>query len=380
MKMKVCQGLPNRGRGRWCFENAVLTGTSYPTALIRTGDQLIQPVNELTLSTGVSTTDVPFVENAPILRNYPGKVFFFLYNTDNYFHYLYDSLPILLEFLELRKTPEFAGLKLLMSPTIKYPFVHDCLGLLGITSEDIVIAHTQCSYDVMVVTNSYTHDGQSNDPPHPDIWKLYTQMKEAAFKTPIETPKKFYVSRRSRIHGDTSNMGTNYTTRRKMMVEDTLIERLQEKGYVEVFCEKLTMAEKVQYFANATHIVGAIGGGMCNLVFAQPECKVVSINSPEFDRINQRFLYTMKHTNLTQFRDTHPVNRKYVRVRVGTQIGEIVDEVDDKLQINIGNGVTWNESDPQCLKWVETNQVAFLDNGLNSPWSFDVVKCILSIQ
>jgi hypothetical protein len=205
-------------------------------------------------------------------------------------------------------------------------------------------------------------------------------MKEAAFKTPIETPKKFYVSRRSWIHDDTSNMGTNYTTRRKMMVEDTLVERLQEKGYVEVFCEKLTMTEKVQYFANATHIVGAIGGGMCNLVFAQPECKVVSINSPEFDRINQRFLYTMKHTNLTQFRDTHPVNRKYVRVRVGTQIGEIVDEVDDKLQINIGNGVTWNESDPQCLKWVEVKEVAFLDNGLNSPWSFDVVKCILSIQ
>jgi hypothetical protein len=140
------------------------------------------------------------------------------------------------------------------------------------------------------------------------------------------------------------------------------------------------MAEKVQYFANATHIVGAIGGGMCNLVFAQPECKVVSINSPEFDRINQRFLYTMKHTNLTQFRETHPVNRKYVRVRVNSQIGEIVDEDGDKLQINIGNGVTWNETDPQCLKWVDLQQVVFLDNGLNSPWRFDVDKCILTIQ
>ena len=70
MKMKVCQGLPNRGRGRWCFENAVLTGTSYPTALIRTDDQVIQPVNELTLSTGVSTTEVPIVKHAPIVRTY----------------------------------------------------------------------------------------------------------------------------------------------------------------------------------------------------------------------------------------------------------------------------------------------------------------------
>ena len=228
----------------------------------------------------------------------------------------------------------------------------------------------------MVVTNSYTHDGQSNEPPHPDIWKVYSQMKEAAFKTPIETPKKFYVSRRSWIHGDTSNIGTNYTTRRKMMVEDTLVERLQEKGYVEVFCENLSMTEKIQYFANATHIVGAIGGGMCNLVFANPDCKVVSINSPEFDRINQRFLYTMNHTNLTQFRETQPVNRKYIRVRVGTEIGEIIDEVDDMLQINLGNGVTWNDSDPQYLRWVEVKDVVFLDKGLNSPWSFDVNKCI----
>lgn len=376
MKMKVCQGLPNRGRGRWCFENAVLTGTSYPTALIRTDDQVIQPVNELTLSTGVSTTEVPIVKHAPIVRTYIGKVFFFLYNTDNYFHFIYDSLPILLEFLELRKNPDFIGIKLLLSPSIKYPFIHDCLKLLGISPEDTLTALTQCNYEVMVVTNSYTHDGQSNEPPHPDIWKVYSQMKEAAFKTPIETPKKFYVSRRSWIHGDTSNIGTNYTTRRKMMVEDTLVERLQEKGYVEVFCENLSMTEKIQYFANATHIVGAIGGGMCNLVFANPDCKVVSINSPEFDRINQRFLYTMNHTNLTQFRETQLVNRKYIRVRVGTEIGEIIDEVDDMLQINLGNGVIWNDSDPQYLRWVEVKDVVFLDKGLNSPWSFDVNKCI----
>ena len=374
--MKVCQGLPNRGRGRWCFENAVLTGTSYPTALIRTDDQVIQPVNELTLSTGVSTTEVPIVKHAPIVRTYIGKVFFFLYNTDNYFHFIYDSLPILLEFLELRKNPDFIGIKLLLSPSIKYPFIHDCLKLLGISPEDTLTALTQCNYEVMVVTNSYTHDGQSNEPPHPDIWKVYSQMKEAAFKTPIETPKKFYVSRRSWIHGDTSNIGTNYTTRRKMMVEDTLVERLQEKGYVEVFCENLSMTEKIQYFANATHIVGAIGGGMCNLVFANPDCKVVSINSPEFDRINQRFLYTMNHTNLTQFRETQLVNRKYIRVRVGTEIGEIIDEVDDMLQINLGNGVIWNDSDPQYLRWVEVKDVVFLDKGLNSPWSFDVNKCI----
>lgn len=301
-----------------------------------------------------------------------GKYFFFIYNTENYFHFLYDSLPIVLEFLKLRREA-----KLLMSPqSLKFPFVYDCLQLLGITIDDIEYASYGVQYESVAVVNSYTHDGQSNDPPHHDIWKLYNRMKSAAFQTPIETPKKFYVSRRSWIHGDTSNMGTNYTTRRKIMVENEFVEKLKSKGYEEVFCEKLSMAEKIQYFANATYIVGAIGGGMCNLVFSSPACKVVSINSPEFDSINARFLYTMTHTNLTQFKDTQVASPLYRRVRTGDNIGEVIAVKEENLQIALGNGITWKDG----ITWVDESNVVYLDNGLNSPWHFDVKKCIENIQ
>jgi len=309
-----------------------------------------------------------------------GKYFFFIYNTDNYFHFLYDSLPMLLDYLRLREDPEFAGIQLLMSPTHKCPFVYDCLQLLGITSDDIEHACIGFQYECVVVVNSYTHDGQSNDPPHSDIKEIYAKLKAAAFKMPIETPKKFYVSRRSWIHGDVSNIGTNYTTRRKMMVEDELVEKLREKGYVEVFCEKLSMAQKIQYFANATHIVGAIGGGMCNLVFALPSCNVVSINSPEFDTINRRFLYTMDHTHLTQYTDTQTVSPLYRRARVGEMIGEVVEVRDGDVQLEIGDGVSWNHSDTHSRVWVSESEVEYLDKGLNSPWHFEVNKCIRTIQ
>ena len=386
MKMKVdlCRGPPNRGRARWCFEQVTLTGKNfkYPNVLLQTGGHLVQPVHEMTMSTNVSTADTHdhTLRDVNFVSAKSGKYFFFIYNTDNYFHFLYDSLPILLDYLRLREDPEFAGIQLLMTPSHKCPFVYDCLQLLGITPDDIEYASYGFQYECVVVVNSYTHDGQSNDRPHPDAETIYSMMKDAAYKTPIDTPKKFYVSRRSWVHGDTSNIGTNYTTRRKMMVEDELVEKLRGKGYVEVFCETLSMAEKIQYFANATHIVGAIGGGMCNLVFASPLCKVVSINSPEFDTINRRFLYTMDHTDLTQYTDTRTSSPLYRRARAGERIGEVVEVRDGQVQLEIGDGVSWNHSDSHSRVWVSETEVEYLDKGLNSPWYFEVNKCIEFIQ
>ena len=168
-------------------------------------------------------------------------------------------------------------------------------------------------------------------------------------------------------------MGTNYTTRRKLVDEDKLVSFLESRGYKEVFCENLSMKEKIQYFANATHIVGAIGGGMCNLIFADPQCKVVSINSPEFDKTNHRFLYTMLHTSLYQFKDTYTVSNLYRRVKVGNKIGEIFEQMGDILRIHVNpSGVTFQNDDVFDIIEVREKEVEYLDNGLNSPWNFQI--------
>jgi hypothetical protein len=139
---------------------------------------------------------------------------------------------------------------------------------------------------------------------------------------------------------------------------------------------ELTMAEKIAYFANATHVVGAIGGGMCNLVFAKPSCRVACIASPEFERINNRFLYTMSHTTLTMYRDTESTSLLYRRVRLPTgEIGELVAE--DK--VCLGNGVTWTAGQGQTVS-VDPSTLTFLDAGLNSPWSFDVEAFLQTIE
>jgi capsular polysaccharide biosynthesis protein len=368
MKMKITQlaGGPGRQLGLWNLADAVIHGKHYPQICIQSGDELYIPYNERTMSLGKDTFVLPQIEEREttlVVR----PVFFFIYNTDNYFHYLYDSIPILYQFFELRE--RYPEMQLLMKPAHTYPYITDCLYAAGLTDADILYADSSHRYANIWVSSSLTHDGQSNDLPHPGIWSVYSRMKGYS-ATP--TPPKFYVSRRSWIHGDTSNIGTNYTTRRKMMVEDLLVDELEKIGYVEVFCELLSMTEKIAYFANATHVIGAIGGGMCNLVFANPSCVAISINSPEFAEINRRFLFTMNHTRLMQYTNTWTTSPMYKRARIGEKTGEVIAVIEDELTLAVNDGVGWTLGESYETIVVNKSDVEFLDKGLNSPWMLDL--------
>jgi hypothetical protein len=140
------------------------------------------------------------------------------------------------------------------------------------------------------------------------------------------------------------------------------------------------MTEKIAYFANATHVVGAIGGGMCNLVFAKPSCIVTSINSPEFAEINKRFLYSMNHTRLTQYTNTRVVSSLYRRVRANGKIGEVTAVDGEKLTIAVSDGVGWTLGEAYETMTVNEKDVNFLDNGLNSPWTFDITDFMKQVN
>jgi hypothetical protein len=118
---------------------------------------------------------------------------------------------------------------------------------------------------------------------------------------------------------------------------------------------------------------------MCNLVFAKPSCKVVCIASPEFERINHRFLFTMNHTDLTMFRETQSTSLLYRRAKFGTFLGEVVADKGDSVALALGNGVTWLDGEGD-IRVVPLRDVTFLDEGLNSPWTFSVSECMKFIQ
>ena len=192
----------------------------------------------------------------------------------------------------------------------------------------------------------------------------------------INTPEKIYISRRTWTHNDFSNIGTNYTTRRRLINEDELVKQLQEKGYTEVFTEKLTTIEKIMYFANATHIIGAIGGGISNVLFSPKETKLEVLVPPTFLDINFRFKYSLDCVDVYYNINSEHVEKTdlktYMRIKTkdGKIMGEIEEIYDNTVLVSYtdGSNTGWNAQNEYKKIWLNINDIEKMDNGLNSPW------------
>ena len=372
------------------FENCGFTGLNlyYPNVLIKLENELVLPTLERTMSLKSGT----IYEKYNMIFDYSEKdcknicnipLFFFIYNTDNYFHFLYDSLPYLISYLQLKNNiPE---LKLLMQypneqKTSFYPFINEFLEILNIFKEDIILVDENTLYSEIYVSTSYTHDIDSNLPPRNEIYDFYQNIvsivKNKYSYTNVSTPQKIYVSRRTWLHNNFSNIGTNYTTRRRLINEDELVENLKREEFVEVFTENLTTIEKILYFANATYVVGAIGGGISNVLFSPKTTKLEALVSPTFLDVNSRFKYSLDCVDVNYNFNTEHVEKTefktYMRVKTkdGSIVGEIEKIYDNKLLVSYtdGSNTGWNAQNE--YKQVELNMgdVEKLDNGLNSPW------------
>ena len=388
------------------FNNSFFSGNNlyYPNVLLISDNEHYLPVIEKTMSLNLGTlyeqnnmeTKIKIPQgicgigekNRPINQIYKmtttleGNFFFFVYNTDNYFHFLYDSLPYLLSYFKLKT--EIHDLKLLMQfpnpqKNSHYPFVIEMLELIGINDTDIEIINSTYEYENIFVSTSYTHDFDSNLPPRKEIYDFYQSISRKVlniYKNP--TPKKIYISRRTHLHNDFSNIGTNYTQRRKLVNEDQLVDKLINDGYVEVFTEKLSTIEKIAYFANASHIVGCIGGGIANVLFSKPTTKLTAIISPTFLEINKRFKYSLDCVDVFyDFNTSHIENsiyKTYMRIKHKSEniIGEIIEVKDNSVivQYTDGSNTGWNSNN--TYKTIELNyeNIDKLDNGLNSSFSY----------
>jgi len=305
-------------------------------------------------------------------------VFYFIYNTENYFHFIYDTLPYLITFDLIRK--KIPNIKLLINyPNTHtksiYNFVKELLNLLGITENDITIVNENTIYDNVFVSSSYTHGHNSDLPPRKEIYNFFKSIVDSNLvKFKINTPKKIYISRRSWIHNDFSNIGTNYTLKRKMDNEDELVKLLSDKGFIEVFTEKLTTIEKLNLFYNADEIVGAIGGGLCNVLFSKPNTKLFTIVSPTFLDVNYRFKYSLDCVNTLYFYDTYHTETTEFKIGMRVEssenliVGEIIKVDEDSLTIIYSDNIVAGWSNQIEFKKIELpkSECVKLDNGLNS--------------
>lgn len=366
------------------FGNVQLTGRNiyYPNCLLYTENKLINPYDERVMSLKKDSFydgnlwDVPSLTYTKTKEN---PVFFFIYNVDNYYHFLYDSMPILNSYFELKKSLPNLELLLQTSHPSKEklpPFVLQFLESLGI--EQFEYAKNNILYTSVYVSSSYTHGGKSNDPPSSlsyAIWSYPKALHEYLL------PKRFYISRRSWIHGKTDNIGTNYTTRRKCMNEDDIVLLLKKYGIEEIFTELLTTDEKIALFKNAELVVGIIGGGMCNLLFAPESTKSLCIVTPHFLTINQRFQYSMNHTNIlySHTGELYPYEGLFplysrVKIKTSGKIGEVEEYKENQVRLTLSSNdvAGFSQDFPMESIWISQEDCEAVDSGLNSPFQIQV--------
>jgi len=370
-----------RNTGYYSIHNVTLTGRNshYPNCLLFTQQKLICPYDEKVMSLNkdsfydnnkydLDELSFTHIETAP--------TFFFIYNVDNYYHFLYDSLPILYQYFELKKINP--NLKLLINTSHftkeDLPlFVKESLSILNISYS---FPRKDTLYQTMYVGSSLTHGSKSNDLPSNLCYSIWNSMIPSIN---IDTPKKIYISRRSHLSKHPENIGTNYTQRRKCMNEDSLVELLEKHGYVEIFCEDLSMIDKIKIFSQATHIAGFIGGGMANCLFAKPNTKVSCFETPTFLDVNRRFMYSMGQTNVRFIGGSKhiPSGGKYTlytRVKYQGVVGEIEDYKNGFYTIKLSNNDVAGFSQDFKMDTIQVKEEELepLDNGLNSPFKCDL--------
>ena len=374
------------------LQNVRLTGRSihYPNCLLQITEGLINPYDERIMSLQKDTLydgDEWSPTNQPSVKHIClDPVYFFIYNVDNYYHFIYDALPILAGYFFMRKTlPTLQLLIQTSHPTKKSlpPFVTEMLRALGIISFQFANKYTQ--YNQMIIGTSLTHGRQSNSPPSPQAYSIWNNRP--SFESQ-DLPKRFYVSRRSWAHGQTVNVGTNYTTRRKCVNEMALVYLLKEYGIIEIFTECLSTEYKLAMFAQADVVVGVIGGGMCNLLFSPQTTKSLCIVTPEFLKINERFKYSMEHTQITYSYCTNHVESPnkytlYTRIKVINpespaygQLGEIEELLHNAYVVRmLSNDIAeFSQDFAMESRVLKEWEVEALDGGLNSPYICDLAQ------
>ena len=143
------------------------------------------------------------------------------------------------------------------------------------------------------------------------------------------------------------------------------------------------MKEKIKVFRNASFVAGTIGGGFVNLLFSTNDTKVQCIDSPGFFKVNDRFKYSINHTDVSHFNNTSFTDDDAFKVNTRVKffindkifLGEVEKKCKNDFYVirYLYRGVAgWNSSDNFNYCTLHKDKMEPIGFGLNSPWKVDM--------
>jgi capsular polysaccharide biosynthesis protein len=183
----------------------------------------------------------------------------------NYYHWVVDSLPRL---HLVREAGLFDEIDYFLVYDKTSSFVIDSLTQLGIRPEQIidVSTHRHLRAQRLLVTTPVRAGGR-----HSPFW-VSPFLKESYLPVPAGTRQfasHVYISRRD-------------ASMRRVLNEAAAEAVLRQFGFETYVLSDLSFIEKVALFSGAEAIVGTVGAGMANLMFAQPGTPLLELHPDTF--------------------------------------------------------------------------------------------------
>lgn len=181
---------------------------------------------------------------------------------DNYFHWMCHILPRI-KLLE-EYGIDWNEINKIIIPETRKDFVEQTLSILDIPihKELTIEKRTKYIFDSLIIPS------KPNRHIHIAPWSI-DFLRETFLAKEEKQEKKILISRKS-------------TNGRCLQNEDEIFEILSKKGYEKIYLEDYTMYEQASLFNATKEIVAIHGAGLTNLVFCQPNTKLIELFNPSY--------------------------------------------------------------------------------------------------
>tara|TARA_Y100001970_G_scaffold257809_1_gene337062 strand:+ start:5013 stop:6122 length:1110 start_codon:yes stop_codon:yes gene_type:complete len=256
------------------------TDTIHDAAFIIDNQIIDGPSFQLRNNRNASANEnIVFNKGTPKLKkNFRGNVLSLLTGgggNENYWHWFFDVLPRL---WIAEKKINLKNINYFLFPNLKRKFQIETIKILKIPFNNCLSSK---KYKHIFADNIFTVDHPYNFLNEPlkdslDIPKWICSSLKKNFLTKnnvskLDFPKKFYIDR--------SDSTSGHKNKRIIVNEHEVINFLKKKGFSILTLSDLKFVDQVNLFNKAEHIVGLHGAGFANLVFCEPNTKVVEFQS-----------------------------------------------------------------------------------------------------
>ena len=201
---------------------------------------------------------------------------------ENYGHWVWDTLPRIWMYLELRK--KIPNLKLFLQAKHRSTeWQIEAYGALGIPEEDIIVyephnGNQLAAYlaDRIIMPSHGIRDLPASGQTSVEVISLMDAMIERCIELQPRDktyPEKIYSSRRDTKGAWKSPHG------RTLINEDEIVRFLEARGFQEVVSSQMSFVDKVLTYYYAKEVVGPVGANMMNTFFSR-NASIYLLQSP----------------------------------------------------------------------------------------------------